>query len=263
MRLLSYSRLFGSELLSPTYMPKECMEPLEMQTQFQLAPEDGSWLSAEGPYRDCIAAWCKLNPNLRTPDIKNLWSPLHSRKAHVSMLEISRGNPVRRLDFSSAADLSAHLKESAPTPVAETSTAEMSSSEVETETSRIGRLYIMEDQATDYNKVLGGHFHMDPKLFMQQERTTIFGLPYQGSQQSPGLPSLTEPGKMFIMRYCELRDFGSIKGFSMWCARTCRNISTTRSTRPDLQDLQFEPIGITRRKCSFWSQRCDKNGWVG
>ena len=235
---------------------------VELKTHSGPAPEDGRWLSAEGPYCDSIAAWCKLNPNLRTADTRNQWSPLKNRNARVVMLEIRQGNEVRCRPFS-AAELLEHLRGSGPNSMAHTCPTEEFSSKVRAETPPTGRIYIMENMASDYNEALGNHFQMDPKFFMQQERTTIFGLPHQGSQQAPCLPSLVGPEKMFLMKYCELRDFGSIEEFNMWCAQTCRNISTIRSTRQDIQDLQFEPIGITRRRCSFWSQRYDNKDWVG
>jgi hypothetical protein len=179
------------------------------------------------------------------------------------MLEIRHGKQVLRRDFTSTADLSAHLKELAAEEREANLQAKDSSSKVGPETSPTGRIYIMEDLAPDYVAVLGDHFHMDPKFFMNQERTTIFGLSHQGSQQTPCLPSLVDPEKLFLMKYYELRDFHMIDRFNMWCARTSRNISTTRSTRPDLQNLQFEPIGIIRRRCSFWSQVWRNKNWVG
>jgi hypothetical protein len=203
------------------------------------------WLSTEGPYRDCIAAWCELNPNLRIPDSGNQWSPLQDGNARVAMIELKQGNQVNRRDFTSATELSAHLRDSS------------------SGNSSIGRMYIMEGLAPDFNAALGNHFLMDPTFFMGQERTTIFGLSHQGSQQIPSLPSLRGSETMFLIRYYELRDFGIMKTFNMWCARTSRTISTTGSTRPDLHDHEFEPIGIVQRKCSFWSQRYDNSGWVG
>lgn len=68
---------------------------------------------------------------------------------------------------------------------------------------------------------------------------------------------------MFLAKYYELRDFDAITTFSLFCARTSRNISVTANTRPDLDDRKFEPIGIINRKCSFWSRKYDKKGWDG
>jgi hypothetical protein len=222
------------------------MESFQMQTYPESVPENGSWISARGPYRDCIAAWCKLNPSLRSPDTRNQWSPLRDGNANVVMLELKQGNQVRRHDFNSAAELSNHLLNT--------------SSHVDGALPA-NRIYIMEGLAADYNAALGNHFFMDPKFFMEQERTTAFGLSHQGSQQIQSLPSLADPQKLFAMKYYELRDFGTITTFSMWCARTSRNISVTRNTRPDLQEFEFEPIGIIRRRCSFWFKRYDNNNW--
>lgn len=219
-----------------------------MQNYRKPGPEDGSWLSSEGPYRDYIAAWCGLNPNLRSPDSKNKWTPLCNGNAHVAMLAFEQGEQVRRSDFSSAAELSAHLK--------------LSSSGVTAENLPSNRIYIMEGLAPDFIAALGGHFFMDPTFFMGQERTTLWGLSHEGSKQTPYLPSLVDSEKTFLAKYYELRDFGAITTFSLFCARTGRNISVTTNTRPDLDDHKFEPIGIIHRKCSFWSRKNDK-GWDG
>jgi hypothetical protein len=219
-----------------------------MQSCGQAVPEDGRWLSAESPYRDYIAAYCELNPNLKTPDSKNQWSPLRDGNARVAMLEIEHGKKARRSDFSSAAEFSAQLKHS--------------SAESAAERPPTGRIYIMEGLAPDFVAALGDHFFMDPKFFMGQERSTIWGWSHEGCKQTPYLPSLIDSEKMFLLKYYELRDFGPIKTSSMWCARTGRTISVTGNTRPDLHDLNFEPIGIGHRKCSFWTQS-DEKGWIG
>jgi hypothetical protein len=219
-----------------------------MQSHSQALSEDGRWLCAEGPYRDYIAAWCGLNPNLRRPDSNNRWSPLKTGNARVVMLEIEKGKKAQRTDFSSATNLSAHL-----TLYPANTAAERPS---------IGRIYIMEGLAPDFIAALGDHFFMNPGFFMDQERTTEWGLSHEGCKRTNSLPSLVDPEEMFLLKYRELRDFGAIDTFSMWCARTSRGISVTSNTRPDLYDLKFEPIGIVRRKCSFWS-RSDEKGWVG
>jgi hypothetical protein len=106
---------------------------------------------------------------------------LNNHNACIVMLEIRQGNKVRHHSFSSAAQLLEYLRECAPTTVAETPPAEKSSSGVRAETPPTSCIHIMEDLASEYNKVLGSHFHINPKFFMQQEQTTIFGLLYQKS----------------------------------------------------------------------------------
>ena len=123
-------------------------------TQGQPAAKDGRWLSDEGPYRDYIAAYCELNPNLRTPDSKNRWSPLRDGKAHVTMLELEQGKRARRTDFVSAAELLAHFRHSSRATWA-----------------GICCIYIMEGLAPDYIAALGDHFLMEPSFFIGQERT--------------------------------------------------------------------------------------------
>jgi hypothetical protein len=162
------------------------------------------------------------------------------------MLELEQGKRARRCDFASAAELSAHLKHSSRA---------------------IGphncRIYIIEGLAPDFIAALGDHFLMDPTFFIGQERTTRWGLSFEGSRNTPELPSLVDSAKSFTMKYYEPRNFGEIETISMWCARTSRNISVTRNTRPDLYDLKYEPVGIVHRKCSFWSQKLDNTGWDG
>jgi hypothetical protein len=212
----------------------------------QSAAGDGRWLSDEGPYRDYIAAYCELNPNLRTPDSKNRWSPLRGGQARVTMLELEQGKRARPSNFVSAAELSKHFRNSSRAIGAD-----------------ICRIYIMEGLAPDFIAALGEHFLMEPTFFMGQERTRRWGLPFEGSRNTPELPSLIDSAKPFTIKYYEPRNFGEIKTFSMWCARTSRNISVTRNTRPDLHSLKYEPIGIVHRKCSFWSRNLDKKSWDG
>lgn len=212
----------------------------------QPAAEDGRWLSAEGLYRNYIAAYCELNPNLRTPDSKNRWSPLRNCQARVTMLELEQGKRAHRCDFQSAAELSTHLRHSSRAIGAQNC-----------------RIYIMEGLAPDFIGALGDHFLMDPTFFMAQERTTRWGLSFEGSKNTPELPSLMDSEKIFAMKYYEPRNFREIKTFSMWCAVTSRNISVTRNTRPDLYNLKYEPVGIVHRKCSLWSRKLDKKGWDG
>ncbi|MCJ1453864.1 hypothetical protein MMC28_004213 [Mycoblastus sanguinarius] len=221
----------------------------EVPSWRHVVPDDGRWLSVEGPYRSYIAAWCELNPNLRVADSKNVWTPLRNGNARVAMLELEQGRQVRRKDFSFAAQLSAHLK----LPYTKTTAERLSAN----------RIYIMEGLAPDFIAALGEHFLIDPSFFMEQERTTLWGNSHQGSKQIPCLPSSMDPGTRFLLKYYEVRDFGTIGTPYQWCARTGRNISITRNTRPDVYDLVFEPIGIVYRKCSFWSQTYDDKGWVG
>jgi hypothetical protein len=225
---------------------REFLDSLKPSGPLGQPTADGGWLSAEGPYRDYIAAYCELNPNLRTPDSKNRWSLLRDGNAHVTMLELERGKRARRRDFASAAELSAHLRHSSR-PVGVQNC----------------RIYIMEGLAPDCIAALGDHFLMEPTFFMGQERTTRWGLSFEGSRNTPELPSLVDSTKPFTIKYYEPRDFGEIKTFSMWCARTNRNISLTRNTRPDLYNLKYEPVGIVHRKCSFWCRKLDKGGWDG
>jgi len=114
------------------------------QSHGQSIPEDGSWLSTQGPYRDFIAAWCSLNPNLKWPDSKNHWTPMKTGNARVAMLELEQGELVHRSDFSAATELLEHLK--------------LSSVQTATQISSPKCVFIMEGLAPDFIAVLGGHF---------------------------------------------------------------------------------------------------------
>jgi hypothetical protein len=74
------------------------------------------------------------------------------------MLEIKQGEKARRTDFSGAEVLLEHLK--------------CSSAERAAKPPSSGRIYIMEGLALDYIAALGDHFFIDPRFFMDQERTT-------------------------------------------------------------------------------------------
>lgn len=215
---------------------------------------DGRWLCDEGPYREYVAAWCRLNPNLGAPDPKNRWSPLRNGNARLAMIELGPDKQARRTDFLSATELSAHFRqlESRPPYLIR-------------EKNSYGhrRIYILEGLAPDFIAALGEHFLMDPTFFMRQERTTLWGFPSEGSRQTASLPSLVKPEKSFFMKYYELRRFEGIRAYTTFCGKTGRNVGVTRNTRPDLQGFKYEPVGIVHRKCSFWSRRCDSEGWDG
>jgi hypothetical protein len=230
-----------------SFQQKRSIELSEMQTQVPSVRGDGSQLSHDDRYDRFLEDYSKLNPNLGTLDIQNKWAPLPGRTAEATMLEINQGTSVRR-NFSSGTELRDHLHTDAPVGRG------------------TGRLYIVENIASDFVEVVNLHFGQDPRLFADQIRNTSYGLPNLGSLQTPYLPSLMNE-EMFLMKYFELRHFLDphvIKKFNMWCAQTCRHISTCRCARPELQPYyDIEPIGIIHRRCSFWSKRCDNESWVG
>jgi hypothetical protein len=231
-----------------SFQQKKSIDLSEMQTQVPSVRGDGSQLSHDDRYHRFLEDYSKLNPNLGTLDIQNKWAPLPSRTAEVTMLEINQGTSVVRRNFSSGTELRDHLHTDAP---------------VGGET---GRIYIVQNLASDFVEVLNLHFPIDPRFFADQARNTSYGLPNLGSLQTPYLPSLMNK-EMFLMKYFELRHFLDprvIKKFNMWCAQTCRHISTCRCARPDIQPYyDIEPIGIIHRRCSFWSKRYDNGSWVG
>jgi len=230
------------------FQQKRSIELSEMQTQVPSVRGDGSQLSHDDRHHCFLERYSKLNPNLRTLDIQNKWAPLPGRTAEATMLETNQGTSMVRRNFSSGTELRDHLHTDAPVGRG------------------TGRLYIVQNLTSDFVKVLNLHFHMDPRHFADQTRNTSSGLPSLGSLQTPYLPSLMSE-EMFLMKYFELRHFLDprvIKKFNMWCAQTCRHISTCRCARPELQPYyDIEPIGIIHRRCSFWSKRYDNGSWVG
>jgi hypothetical protein len=229
-----------------SFQQKRSIELSEMQTQVPSVQGDGSQFSHDDRYHPFLEDYSKLNPNLKTPDIQNKWAPLPGRTAEAMMLETNQGTMVRR-NFSNGTELRDHLHTDTPGR-------------------GTGRIYIVQNLTSDFAEVLNLHFLMDPRLFADQSRNTSHGLPNLGSLQTPYLQSLMSE-EMFLIKYFELRHFLDprvINKFNMWCAQTCRHISTCRCARPELQPYYgTEPVGIIHRRCSFWSKRYDNESWVG
>lgn len=177
-----------------------------IKNRVSTSSQTGSWLCTKGSYRNHIAAWCAVNPNIRAPDSKNQWSPLLIGNARVAMLELLPGKDVCRKDFSSSMELSKDLKSGLPP------SSNMAES---TSLGRRCRIYILEGLAPDFISVLGEHFLMDPTFFMKQERTNLWGLPFEGINKTPYLPSGTEPENNFCLKYYELRNYDDFRTFSI------------------------------------------------
>lgn len=205
-------------------------------------PKEGSWLCADGPYRDFISKMGAIDPMLTKAD-KTGHAPLVAGNARVAMLEIGQNETVQRRDYRGAQDLRRHLESQPSTH------------------SPWRRIYIMEGLAPDFVAVFGTHFLMTPTFFSRHERTVIGSLRHDNPSDMPTLPSLLDPEAAFLVKYQELRLF--VKGLStsmdyyVACATTGRRIAFLR-----IGD-NVEPVGIVRRKCSYWARKDSHGNWDG
>lgn len=203
-------------------------------------PQDVSWFCMDGAYQEHVARMCALDPSLKKPDPKKSRIPPEMHHARVTKLEILQDWTVTREDFDTGASLLDHFRHRPPTAEG------------------LRRIYVAEGLNPTVVGILGDEFMMDPSFFARHERTIIWSGWHHGVSAGSLLPSLLNPEECFLIKYFELRFYDAPLPYSsVRCARTGRHIGLT--TFGDC----FEPIGITRRKFSFWTRIEDNGGWDG
>lgn len=222
-----------------------------MQKAQPLSPLPGSWLASPSPYQKRIMDLCALYPDLKRRDLKNRNIPFTDGNAHAALIEFecaasTRGfKTIRRTDFSTASDLGVHLR-----------TAQQSTPPHDI---IYRRVYFLEGLGPEYIAVLGGHFDMDPSLFVFQERTNIWNLSGKPVSDEVHLPTwVDDPARELRLKYYEVRVFDTdFDDFALCCFRTGRHIGLTRMYG------ELSSVGIVRRKCTFWSRKYADGGWDG
>jgi hypothetical protein len=197
----------------------------------------GGHLASTGPYQTEITSLYVKFPNLSHRD----WKVPKGREClvytgRVTMLEFNKG--AQRRDFQDWNQLDQFL---GPDP----------------QTHSHNRLFILESLDPNFVRVLGGHFKINPMVFMRQQRTALWEFGHEKGN-TPGLPSSQDQSQSFMMEYCELRSFcGGLNSFSMRCTKNNRHISVSRERG------KFNEVGIVHRKASFWSGKKLNQGWDG
>ncbi|KAF2847620.1 hypothetical protein T440DRAFT_470904 [Plenodomus tracheiphilus IPT5] len=204
----------------------------------------GSWLCADGPYREYIEALSGSNPGLKNPDPNNTTTQDGKARpvgtARVVLLDAAAtGQPsFQTTDFKSATDLRNHF------------------SKAKHDHDR-RRIYIMEGLAPDTVAAIGGHFFMEPTFFQRQERTCVWSNDFTPVSDALPQPSLLEPDRSFHLQYCELRQFNkALENRYYFCERTRRHVGMTAP-----RHKEETTTGILRRKVSWWSRETSKGGW--
>jgi hypothetical protein len=121
-----------------------------------------------------------------------------------------------------------------------------------------GRLFLLEDIATNYVETFGHHFCIDPSIFARQLRTNSWESSDEASSPTP-LQSTSDHESIFSLCYPELVKFlGSevqIKESLSCHSNVYRYINAIR------QKSFFDGIGIVHRRFSFWSRKHDSGFW--
>jgi hypothetical protein len=121
------------------------------------------------------------------------------------------------------------------------------------------RIYIMEGLASDSISVLGGHFFMEPDLFIRQ-----LGNGYRSNSSTPvvdlqPLPSLFNPEANFYLQYHELIQFNmALENSTYKCERTGRIVSTSMP-----RYKEGSTVGVVERKINWWCRKTMNEGWDG
>lgn len=204
----------------------------------------GSWLCAEGPYREYIQALCSANPGLRRPDPNN--GPLQTGLAQlvggaqVVLLDTPAvGLPkFQSTEFANTAALRTHFHNSSHDHARR-------------------RIYIMEGLAPETVAAVGGHFFMPPTFFQRHERTCVWSTDFTPVSDALPQPSLLDPETSFHLQYCELRQFNkALENRPYFCERTRRHVGMTAPRHEE-----ETTTGILRRKVSWWCRTTSRGGW--
>jgi len=210
------------------------------------AEPDVSWLCDPGPYQNYIKKLCWSIPGFKYPDpanTDNMTKPsLKPGNAKVCVLEspAQGGTRFRRVpDFRSIADVQAHFNQRRSTGQNDKN-----------------RVYFVEGLAPDFIAAIGDYFMMDPSFWLRQERTCPWSNNFTPTSDALPPPTMLDPDTMFVMQYCELREFDeALSNNPRFCDRTGRHVGMTAA-----RTKTETTVAILRRKVSWWCRKPDKNG---
>ncbi|KAK8118161.1 uncharacterized protein PG998_006442 [Apiospora kogelbergensis] len=176
-----------------------------------------------------------------TPPLKGAWTPWSQLRDRAVVLHLgSSGSFEEPVEYTSASALAIALREQV--------TASRGPSR---------SVYLLEGLSQDFISVLGGHFRIHPSLFMDHERLVPAGGRLTGENGGiPFLPSASCGRDHVSLKYHEPLVLPTRPaGFRNLCDVSGRHIAMTRLVG------QLSDVGISRRKCTFWSNETPSGGW--
>ncbi|KAF5983449.1 hypothetical protein FCOIX_3179 [Fusarium coicis] len=201
---------------------------------------DGSWLSAPGPYRDLIRSLCASRPDLRSRDETNEseWPPTcyNPRIVAVEM----QGNSVHEcLETSDPKELDQHFQEY--------KTKESAKKRI---------IYLLEGLNPEFISILGGHLMIHPILFTDH----LWWKSDSNTGHNIDNIALASSAEGYIcLEYCE--DFWMNPGINYDDLSNC--LKTGRFVAKNALGEGHGSLTVDR-KCSFWSSMVSANGsWNG
>ncbi|KAI8958520.1 hypothetical protein F5Y11DRAFT_38733 [Daldinia sp. FL1419] len=201
----------------------------------------------EERYEELIRSLCASDPRIRRsilnrprPSAK-VWKPWSRAKVRVVALRFSPDGSVSPpTQYTDASLLASSLAQ-------EKLSANSSSRSV----------YLLEGLSIDFVRVLGSHFELHPSLFVDHERLTPLSDRQTGENGGlPFLPSAIHGRDHVSLKYHEPLVLSQRPtGFRCLCDTSGRHIAVTRLMG------EMSKVGVTRRKCTFWSKATDSGGW--
>ncbi|KAH7269633.1 uncharacterized protein BKA55DRAFT_17874 [Fusarium redolens] len=220
------------------------IEAPEARSTPRTKDDNGSWLSADGPYLTYIEQSCSRQPNLELPDGRNRAIMLCDRQhVRATVLELnSEGKMLSPTEFPHVTQLRSHFSQLR---------------KLRQDGQSRQMIYLVEGLNTEVIALLGDELKVDPMFFVTHERTsTYLRWPYEPNL-APCLPSLIDGNRSFTASYYDIRALGEEFGsFSVGCAESGRDALRTKLGK------DWEPTVILHRKCSFWKTTfSDENDW--
>ncbi|KAK7996320.1 hypothetical protein PG991_015787 [Apiospora marii] len=154
--------------------------------------------------------------------------------------ELANGSFEEPVEYTSAAVLATVLRDKSTTPRGPSRS-----------------VYLLEGLSQEFVSVLGDHFQIHPSLFMDHERLVPAGGRLTGENGGiPFLPSAICGRDHVSFKYHEPLVLPTRPaGFRNLCDISGRHIAVTRLVG------QLSDVGISRRKCTFWSKETEPEGW--
>ncbi|KAL4875212.1 hypothetical protein BJY04DRAFT_167406 [Aspergillus karnatakaensis] len=191
-------------------------------------------LEDDSPYATLSRALCAADPRLQNWRVDTKPNP-----ARVVALEI---HPDQSAEWINEFIDPQSLRDKLATPSTESST-----------------VYILEGITPAFVDILGIHFDLHPSVFLDHER--LVALAGSATGEAGGIPFLASAAIQardhITMKYHEPLLLSPVpEQFRNFCEASGRHIAVTRILGA------FSPVGLARRKCSFWSvPRTTGNGW--
>jgi hypothetical protein len=194
-----------------------------------------------GSYVKLVDRMARNNPNLHylRHELMRAWPTKDSVRGRAAVLEFFEGR-VTDHKFEDPQGLEYYLRSQHQGP--------------------LGRLFLLEDIATDYVEALGGHFRIDPAFFARHLRTVIWENSQQASS-TPPLPSMSDGDLSFSISYPQVLKISGPdiqKISSLFCySNVYRGIDAIRVNH------WFDKMVYIRMMVSFWSRKHSNGYWDG